>query len=60
MLEFFKEIDKKYSGKNILIISHEVPLIMLIGAVKKFSNKKISEYRKKSKIEVADLRRLDL
>jgi broad specificity phosphatase PhoE len=28
---FFKEINKKYKGKNILIVSHQVPLLLLLG-----------------------------
>jgi len=31
VLDFLKAIDKKYKGKNILIISHECPLFLLHG-----------------------------
>ncbi len=31
---FFQEIDKKYKGKNILIISHQVPILLLLGKVR--------------------------
>ncbi len=58
MFEFLKDIDKKYSKKKILIISHEIPLTILIGVVKDFSNQEILKYRKKSKIEVGELRKL--
>jgi len=58
MYNFLKDIDKKYSGKTILIISHEGPFTMLIGAVMGFSNQKILEYRKRSKIKVGELRKL--
>jgi len=34
--KFLKEIDKKYHKKTILIISHQIPLDMLRGAVKGF------------------------
>lgn len=29
MFDFFKEINKKYKGKNILIVSHQAPLLIL-------------------------------
>jgi len=60
MYNFLKDIDKKYSGKKILIISHEAPLTMLAGAVKKLSNRGILEYRKRSKLKLAEFRRLRL
>lgn len=31
MMDFLKDINKKYKGKNILIISHEGPLVFLQG-----------------------------
>ena len=34
---FLKDMDKKYKGKNILIISHECPLFFLEGKVRGFS-----------------------
>lgn len=39
MFDFFKELEKKYSGKTILIISHQVPLTMLEAKVKGVSFK---------------------
>lgn len=41
MKDFIKKIDKKYKNKNILIISHENPLIVLQGVVKGFSEKEM-------------------
>ena len=41
MYKFLEEIDKKYSGKNILIISHGDPLWLLEGAIKGESNKEL-------------------
>ena len=32
MIELFSELEKKYSGKNILVISHELPLRILFSA----------------------------
>ena len=31
--DFFQETDEKYEGKNILIISHQVPILLLLGKV---------------------------
>jgi len=36
---FFKEINKKYKGKNILIVSHQAPLLLLLGKIKGHSIK---------------------
>ncbi|MCX6721210.1 MAG: histidine phosphatase family protein [Candidatus Staskawiczbacteria bacterium] len=33
MFEFFKNINKKYKGKNILIVSHQAPLLLLRAKV---------------------------
>jgi len=61
MLDFLKEIDKRYSQKNILIISHQVPLVLLEGAVKGFSNQEIVEKyfaKEEKKIKTGELRKL--
>ncbi|MDD3735359.1 MAG: histidine phosphatase family protein [Candidatus Pacebacteria bacterium] len=60
MFDFLKSIDKKYSKKTILIISHEAPLTMLVGAVKGWSNQKILDYRKRSKLKPGEFRKLIL
>ena len=31
--DFFREINKKYKGKNILIVSHQAPLLLLLGKI---------------------------
>jgi len=59
MYDFLKEIDKRYSGKTILIISHQLPLILLEGKVKGFSNQGIlKKYPKKKRIKTGELRKL--
>lgn len=61
MYDFFKEIDKKYSGKNILIVSHQVPLTLLEGKIKGFSDQEIFEkYLAKGgkRIKTGELRKL--
>ena len=57
MVDFLKDIDKKYEGKNILIISHELPLLLLDSAVKGLPNKDF--YLKREKLSIAQLRRLN-
>lgn len=34
---FLKEIDKRYKGNNILIVSHQAPLLLLLGKVNGYS-----------------------
>jgi broad specificity phosphatase PhoE len=45
MLDFIKEIDKKYKGKTILIISHEMPLMLLESRMRGIKNKDFYEKR---------------
>lgn len=59
MYNFFQEIDKKYSNKNILIVSHQVPLVLLEGKVRGFSNKEILQnFPKEKRIKTGELCRL--
>ena len=59
MYNFLKEADKKYSDKNILIISHQLPLTLLEGKIKGFSNKEIiRKYSKAKKMKTGELRKL--
>lgn len=58
MIDFIKDIDKKYSNKNILIVGHEDPLMILQGAVKGLSEKEISKQWKKFKIHMGQYRKL--
>ncbi len=56
---FLKEIEKKYKGKNILIISHELPLSMLRVAVKGVSNEEFFSFRKKYKLDVGEFEKIE-
>ncbi|MDI6602934.1 MAG: class I tRNA ligase family protein [Patescibacteria group bacterium] len=47
--DFLKKIDKKYQGKNIIIVSHELPLTVLENTLKGWSIKEIIEWRKKNR-----------
>jgi broad specificity phosphatase PhoE len=59
IVDFIKDIDKKYKGKNILIVSHEGPLIILQGAIKGFSEEEmIRDKWEKLRINTGEYRKL--
>jgi broad specificity phosphatase PhoE len=58
MFDFLKEIDKKYNSKNILIISHEAPLVALEWKVKGISIKNGAEL-KNEKIRHCEVKKLN-
>ena len=50
---------KRYSNKNILIISHQVPLVLLEAKARGFSNQKIlNKYPEGKRIKTGELREL--
>ncbi|MEI7424633.1 MAG: histidine phosphatase family protein [Candidatus Staskawiczbacteria bacterium] len=60
MLDFLKSIEKKYKGKNILIVSHEGPLFLLQGKVMGLSIKKtIKKFPLEKRIHKAEVRELN-
>ncbi len=46
VLDFLKKIDKKFKNKNILIVSHELPILMLKSALLGWTNEEMAEHRK--------------
>ena len=61
LMDFIKDINKKYKNKNILIVSHEDILIILQGAVKGFSEKEmIRDKWEKLRINTGGCRRLTI
>jgi len=58
VLDFIKDIDQKYKNKNILIISHEDPLMVLESAVKEMSEKDMIKQWKKLRINPGKYRKL--
>jgi len=56
---FFKELEKKYSGKTILIVSHERPLTMLEGAIKGYTVKEYLEKAEPRKIKNGEIREIE-
>ena len=57
MVNFLRKIDKKYKGKIILFVSHELPLLLLDCAVKGILNKDF--YNKREKINTAEITKLN-
>ena len=59
MHDFIKEINKKYNNKNILIISHELPLSFLQKTLQGWPLEKILEWRtEKNRIRTGQLRQI--
>ena len=60
MLDFLRDIDKKYKNKKILIVSHGDPLWLLEGAVKGLTNRELLKelFKNKNYIKVGELRKL--
>jgi len=60
MLNFLKDIDKRFKGKTILVISHGDPLWLLEGAVKNWSLGKLLKIKsgKIGRIKTGELRNL--
>jgi broad specificity phosphatase PhoE len=60
MMNFLEDTDKKYKGKNILIISHEGPLFLLQGKVIGLSLKEtIKEFPLEKRIHKGEIRELN-
>lgn len=56
---FIKEIDKKYQGKNILIVSHQRPLTLLEKAIYNYDFKKfVKIILEKKEIKISEVRKL--
>lgn len=56
MLSLLKDLEEKYKGKNIVLVSHQVPIIMLIGAINKMSNEDIYyNYLKNNRINNGEI-----
>jgi len=60
MISFLEDTDKKYKGKNILIVSHEGPLFLLQGKVMGLSLKQtIEEFPLEKRIHKGEIRELN-
>jgi len=59
MLDFIKDIDKKYQNKTVLIISHGDPLWLLEGTINGFKKDKLLQQKlKKSIIKTGEIRKI--
>ena len=59
MLDFLKDINKKYKGKNILIISHEGPLVLLQAKIMGLSLKETTQIPLEKRIHKGEIRELN-
>jgi len=60
LVNFLKDTDKKYKNKNILIISHEGPLVLLEGKVMGLSLKEtIKKFPSEKRIHKGEIRELN-
>lgn len=58
MKQFFIEINNKYKGKNILLVSHQCPLWVLESVVKGLTLKEALKIKKRNRIQRGELREL--
>ena len=59
VLDFVKELERKYQNKTILIISHESPLLMLETAFLGLSNKETARWRVEKPLSVGEFRSVE-
>ena len=60
MYEFIKEIDKKYQGKNILIVSHQRPLTLFEKVIYGYDLRKfVKNILEKKEIKTGELRKIE-
>jgi len=60
MLNFIEDVERKYQGRNILIVSHGDPLWILEGILKGKKNEDILKERiKKGVIKIGELRKIE-
>lgn len=58
MLNFLKDIEKRFKGKKILIVGHGDPLWLLAGGVYNYTYDKLLAERKNNFIKVGELRKI--
>lgn len=63
VFDFLKEINKKYKGKNILVVSHQAPIMLLLAKIEDVSMlknikelKKVLEEKKVTKGELIEVK----
>lgn len=58
IVDFLKEIEKKYKKKNILIISHQDTLLILEAVIKNIKDRNLLIKKNKIRLKTAELRKL--
>jgi isoleucyl-tRNA synthetase len=56
---FFKDIEKRYKNKNILIISHRIPLLLMAFSMEGVPDEKFSEFEKENLFETASFKKVE-
>jgi len=56
MVDFVREIEKRYKGKTVLLVSHELPISLLETALAGFSREETIACREKNRIEPGEMR----
>ena len=59
VIDFIREIDQRYKGKKILIVSHGDPLWLLEGAMKGLSNQELLKTHQKDFIKTGQFREIE-
>jgi len=58
LMEFIRDLENKYRGKNIVIVSHGDPLWLLYGILKGFSQQKMLKNKKALEFKLGELKRV--
>ncbi len=58
VFDLLAAIEKKYQGKRIVLVSHEIPLSLLEKTMKGMSREKFVQFREKKAVEPGELRRV--
>lgn len=59
LFSFFEDLERKYQGKTILIVSHQAPLFALRAFFENWSERDIVEKYKKEKLQPGELREIE-
>ena len=61
VINFIEQLEKKHRNKNILIISHGAPLLLLEGTLKGFTDNDFLKGRAKPlKLEIGEFRKISV
>jgi broad specificity phosphatase PhoE len=58
MYKFFQDLEKKYSGKRILLVSHQLPFVLLEAKIRGLDDKKTIDSYKEMSLELGKWKEL--